>query len=44
MDLEAYNYNINMQTFLTCDSFVALKSEALKKILTYLESVDPDYL
>lgn len=44
LDREAYNFTINKQTFLTCDSFVALNSEALKTVLCYLEATDPDML
>lgn len=44
MDIEAYNYNINKKTFLTADNFVAIYAEHLKKILTYIEEIDPDLL
>lgn len=37
LDIEAYNYNINRKTFLTCNNFVAMYSNSLKKILTFLE-------
>lgn len=33
-----------MKSFLTCNSFVALNSEALQTILAFLEETDPDLL
>lgn len=44
LDVEAYNYNINRRTFLTCDNFVAVHSKNLKTILTFLEEIDPELL
>ena len=43
-DIEGFNFNINKKTFLTCNNFVSLNSDALYQTLSTLEQINPDFL
>lgn len=44
MDIEQFNYNINMKTFLSSDNFVIYNYDDLEKALAFIKQRDPELL